>query len=135
MPSFAALDRTWAPQVLSLLRFVAGLLFLSVGIAKYFGIPPVPMFAHLSPLLWVQGMIELVGGTLMVLGLLTRPTAFILSGNMAVAYFYGHFPKGFFPTANGGSAAILFCFVFFYIFFAGPGPWSLDHRLGWERAA
>jgi putative oxidoreductase len=135
MPSFAALDRIWAPQVLSLLRFVAGLLFLSVGIAKYFGIPPVPMFANLPPLLWVQGMIELVGGTLMVLGLLTRPTAFILSGNMAVAYFYGHFPRSFFPVANNGSAAILFCFVFFYIFFAGPGPWSLDHRLGWERAA
>jgi putative oxidoreductase len=125
MPSLAA----WAPPVLSIVRFVAGLLFLSEGVAKFFHIPPVPMFAHLPPLLWAQGVIELVGGGLMVLGLLTRPTAFILSGDMAVAYFEAHLPRSFFPALNGGMAAILFCFVFFYIFFAGPGPWSLDRAL------
>jgi putative oxidoreductase len=129
MPSMVALHEAWAPQLLSLLRFVAGLLFLAVGIAKYFHIPPVPMFAHLPPLLWVQGFIELVGGALMVLGLFTRPTAFILSGDMAVAYFYSHFPRSFFPVLNGGMAAILFCFVFLYIHAAGPGPWSLDQML------
>jgi putative oxidoreductase len=129
MPSMVALHEAWAPQLLSLLRFVAGLLFLAVGIAKYFHIPPVPMFAHLPPLLWVQGFIELVGGALMVLGLFTRPTAFILSGDMAVAYFYSHFPRSFFPVLNGGMAAILFCFVFLYIHAAGAGPWSLDQMM------
>jgi putative oxidoreductase len=137
MSSLAALQQTGAPQVLSVLRVVAGLLFLAEGIAKLFGIPPVPMFAHLQllSLLGVQGIIELVGGALMCLGLFTRPTAFILSGDMAVAYFEAHFPHSFFPALNGGMAAILFCFVFFYLFFAGPGPWSLDHVLRREPAA
>ena len=127
MPSLSA----WAPPVLSILRFVAGLLFLAEGIAKFFDIPPVPMFAHLPPLLVAQGVIELVGGILMCVGLFSRPTAFILSGNMAIAYFYSHFPRSFFPALNNGMAAILFCFVFLYIVFAGPGPWSLDHV--WRR--
>jgi len=72
---------------------------------------------------------ELVGGALVCVGLFTRPVAFILSGNMAIAYFAAHAPRGFFPLVNGGTAAILYCFIFFYIFFAGPGPWSLDHVL------
>jgi len=137
MSSLAGFHQAGAPRVLSVLRFVAGLLFLAEGIAKFFGIPPVPMFAHLQllSLLGVQGIIELVGGALMCVGLFTRPTAFVLSGDMAVAYFKVHFPRSFFPASNGGMAAILFCFVFFYIFFAGPGPWSVDHILRGEQTA
>ena len=89
------------------------------------------MFAHLhlASLLGVQGVIELVGGALVCIGLFTRPAAFILSGDMAVAYFMAHFPKSFFPAVNGGDAAILYCFIFFYLFVAGPGVWSLDRLL------
>lgn len=118
----------WAPQVLSVLRIVAGLLFLHVGLVKILGFPfawatPIPMFG----MIWFAGMIELITGVLLVLGLFTLPAAFIASGEMAFAYFIGHhIPRGFFPVQNGGSAAILYCFVFLYIVFAGPGPWSLD---------
>lgn len=118
----------WEPRVLSLLRFVAGLMFLQTGMAKLFGFPQVAMFAHLhlASLLGVQGVIELVGGALVCVGLFTRPTAFILSGDMAAAYFMRHFPQSFFPAVNNGAAAILYCFVFFYLFVAGGGAWSLD---------
>ena len=89
------------------------------------------MFAHLhlASLIGVQGVIELVGGALVCIGLFTRPAAFILSGDMAVAYFMVHFQKGFFPALNGGDAAILYCFIFFYLFVAGAGVWSLDRLL------
>ncbi len=121
----------WEPRMLSVLRFVAGLAFLDHGTAKLLGFPPVAMFAHLhlASLLGVQGVIELVGGALVCIGLFTRAAAFILSGDMAVAYFMVHFPKSFFPAVNGGDAAILFCFIFFYVFVAGPGVWSLDRLL------
>ena len=121
----------WEPRMLSVLRFVAGLAFLDHGTAKLLGFPPVAMFAHLhlASLLGVQGVIELVGGALVCIGLFTRAAAFILSGDMAVAYFMVHFPKSFFPAVNGGDAAILFCFIFFYVFVAGPGAWSLDRLL------
>jgi putative oxidoreductase len=137
MSSSVALERTWAPHVLSLLRFVAGLCFLEHGLSKLFGFPPVPMFAHMhltsllagfAPLV-VQGLIEVVGGVLLCLGLFTRPAAFILAGDMAVAYFTVFLPKSPFPEINGGDSVILYCFIFFYIFFAGPGPWSLDYVL------
>jgi putative oxidoreductase len=137
MSSLASLQQIWAPRALSLLRFVAGLCFLEHGLTKLFGFPSVPIFAHMhlsTPLagfapLGVQGAIELVGGVLVCVGLFTRPVAFILAGDMAVAYFAAHLPKSPFPEINGGDAAILYCFVFFYTFFAGPGPWSLDHAL------
>jgi putative oxidoreductase len=137
MFSLSSLNQVWAPRVLSILRFVAGLLFLEHGLTKLFGFPPVATIAHmhLSSLLagfaplGVQGVIELFGGALLCVGLFTRPIAFILSGDMAVAYFMVHFKRGFFPELNGGDAAILFSFIFFYIFFAGPGPWSLDYLL------
>ena len=125
------LDRlsTWAPQALALLRIVAGLLFLEHGTAKLSGFPsspnPGPTF---MTLLWFQGVIELIGGPLLTLGLLARPVAFVLAGDMAVAYFMAHFPKSVFPIQNGGDAAILYCFTFFYLFFAGPGCWSLDAK-------
>jgi putative oxidoreductase len=119
----------WQPRVLSVLRIVTGLLFLEHGTGKYLGFPHL---AQVPPALsWpgVSGMLELVGGILMVIGLFSRPVAFILSGNMAVAYFMAHQPRAFFPILNGGEPAILFCFVFFYLFFAGPGPWSVDAKM------
>ncbi|MDB5679571.1 DoxX family protein [Sphingomonas bacterium] len=115
---------TWSPQLLSLLRIVAGLAFMAHGISKFFGIPPFPM--PLNGLLTVAGALELVGGALILIGLFTRPVAFVLSGQMAVAYFMFHAPKGFFPSANMGEAAMLFCFIFLYLAAAGAGPWSVD---------
>ena len=118
----------WSPQVLSILRIIAGLLILQFGMAKLFGFPYVEMFksVQLFSLYGLAGTIELVGGALLVIGLFTRPAAFILSGEMAAAYFIAHFPKGFIPLLNGGNEAVIYCFVFLYFVFAGPGPWSLD---------
>lgn len=120
----------WAPRVLSILRIVAGLLFLQHGLMKFFGFP-LAMRGELAmfSMMWFAGAIEIVGGILVALGLFTRPAAFVMSGQMAFAYFLSHAPKNFYPIANNGEAAILFCFVFFYLVFAGPGPWSLDARL------
>jgi putative oxidoreductase len=120
---FARLDRA-SPYVLSILRIIAGLLFLQHGLQKYFSFPSAG--PHMRPLLYVQGIIEIVGGVLLAGGLYTRIVAFILSGDMAVAYFTAHLPRSFYPAVNGGNLAIMYCFVFLYIFFAGGGPWSLD---------
>ena len=114
----------WSPRLLSLLRFVVGLGFLQHGMSKYFGIPPFP--GQLTPLLYTAGALEFVGGVLLVIGLFTRPVAFILSGMSAVAYFMVHAPKSFFPAENMGEAAMLYCFVFLYLAAAGGGPWSID---------
>jgi putative oxidoreductase len=106
------LQAVWAPRVLSILRIVAALIFFEHGTQKLLGFPPpesAPAFLSLS---WIAGIFELVGGALLVLGLFTRPVAFILSGQMAVAYWIAHAPKSFFPVLNGGDAAILYCFVF-----------------------
>jgi putative oxidoreductase len=120
----------WSPRILSILRIMAGLLFLEHGLSKFFGFPvPFPLPGPLPPLLMAAGTIELVAGVLISLGLFTRLAAFIASGEMAVAYFMQHAPKGFWPLANGGEGAILFCFVFLYLAFAGPGPWSVDAML------
>jgi putative oxidoreductase len=108
------------------LRIITGLLFLEHGTAKYLGFPHLEKVPDPISMSGISGMLDLVGGALIVLGLFTRPVAFLLSGNMAVAYFYAHAPRAFFPMLNMGEAAILFCFVFLYIFFAGPGPWSVD---------
>ncbi len=118
----------YSPQALSILRIVAALVLLQYGTAKLLGFPPVPIFAgvKLFSLYGVAGLFELFGSALLLIGLFTRPVAFILSGEMAAAYFMGHFPKGFIPLLNGGNEAVLFCFVFFYFIFAGPGPWSVD---------
>lgn len=115
----------------SVLRIVAGLLFLQHGSAKLLHAPAQEMFANLQlmSLLGVQGVIELVGGGLLTLGLLSRPVAFILAGDMAVAFYIAHFPKGWLPIVNGGDLAVLFCFSFLYLWVAGPGPWSLDALL------
>lgn len=117
----------WAPRILSVLRIVAAAVFMVHGSQKLFGVPP---SEHGSPellsLMGFGGVLEFFGGALLLVGLFTRPVAFVLSGMMAVAYFMAHAPKSFFPALNGGDAAILFCFVFLYLVFAGPGSWSLD---------
>jgi putative oxidoreductase len=127
----ATLDR-FAPYVLSILRILAGLLFLEHGMSKLLAwpqpLPTPPMFA----LIWCAGMIEMIGGTLVAVGLLTRLAAFVMSGEMAFAYFMSHAPRASFPILNGGEAAILFCFIFFYLVFAGAGPLSLD-ALVWRK--
>jgi len=126
--NFDALSVTWSPRLLSVLRIMSGLLFLQHGTAKHLKFPTVPMFAKLDPvsLPGIAGYLELVGGVLLILGLFTRTTAFVLSGLMAVAYFIGHAPRGFYPILNQGELAILYCFVFLYIAATGSGPWSLD---------
>jgi putative oxidoreductase len=118
----------WSPQVLSVLRIITGLLFGEHGTMKllHWPVPQPGASAHLPPLLLTAGVLEMVGGALIVLGLFTRPTAFILCGQMAVAYWIAHAPRGTYPAVNMGDAAILYCFVFLYLVFAGPGPISLD---------
>lgn len=119
-------------HALFVLRAIAALLFISAGTSKLFdypatGVPgmPVPLFSFLG----LAGILEVVGGLAVLLGLFTRPVAFILSGMMAVAYFYAHAPASFFPTVNGGVPAVLYCFLFLYLAFAGGGAWSLDRVL------
>jgi putative oxidoreductase len=114
-------------SLLSVLRAVAGFLFVVHGTQKLFGFPTsMPGGAELSPLVLAAGVIEAAGGVLLLLGLLTRPVAFILSGEMAFAYFKAHAPQGFWPLMNGGELAVLYCFVFLFIAAAGPGRWSVD---------
>jgi putative oxidoreductase len=122
-----AFATSWAPRLLSVLRIVAGVLFVEHGLAKLLHFPnPAPM--PMSPLLFAAGVIELGGGALLALGLFTRPVALLESGEMAVAYFMFHAPRNFYPLLNGGEAAILYCFLYLYFAAAGPGPWSLDAR-------
>ena len=118
----------WTPRALSVLRIITGLLIIQHGMAKIIGFPAVPALAHVQPLslIGAAGFIELIGGALLILGLLTRPAAFILSGEMAFAYFIGHAPKGFYPLVNGGTLAIMYCFTCLYLSTAGAGPWSVD---------
>ncbi|MGI8705989.1 MAG: DoxX family protein [Sphingomicrobium sp.] len=121
----------WAPETLGILRIVTGLLFLEHGTQKFLSFPTGERagsgweFASLGA---YAGIIEIVTGLLIIVGWLTRPAAFIASGTMAVAYWYAHAPQNFFPVNNGGDAAILFCFVFLYLIFAGPGAFSVDGR-------
>jgi len=124
----ATLNR-WAPTVLSLLRIMAGLMFLSAGLQKWFGFPVAnPAFAkiQLVSLYGIAGIIELIGGALVTAGFYTRAAAFIMSGEMAVAYFINRPARGFMPLVNGGTLEVLYCFVFLYFVFAGAGPWSVD---------
>jgi len=119
----------WAPRVLSLLRIMAALIFMAHGTQKLLNFPMRSSEGsgpELLSMIGIAGLIELVGGALLALGLFTRPVAFFCSGLMAAAYFVAHAPRSFFPTLNGGDAAILYCFVFLYLVFAGGGPWSLD---------
>jgi len=115
----------WQPRILSAMRIVVALLFLQHGLVKVFGFP-MPGPASLPPLLMLAAAIEIIGSLLLLIGLFTEVAAFIMSGEMAFAYFMAHAPKSVYPIANGGDLAILFCFVFLYLAFAGGGPWSLD---------
>jgi putative oxidoreductase len=133
-PSLIAKWSTWGPQLQSVLRIVAALMFIVAGTMKLFafpaGMPPNGGTAPLMSQAWIGGTLEVFGGALLLLGLFTRPVAFVLAGEMAVAYFQFHFPRGFWPNMNGGTTAVLDCFVWLYFSAAGAGPWSLDAKRG-----
>ncbi|HET9793024.1 MAG TPA: DoxX family protein [Thermoanaerobaculia bacterium] len=135
----AARWRSRAPEILSLVRIVAALLFMHVGTAKLFAVPVAVMpgggTASAGSLAWVAGVLEVFGGGLLLAGAFTRPVAFVLSGEMAVAYFHGHAPLGPWPVLNQGQPAILFCFLWLYCSAAGAGPWSVDAWRERRRAA
>jgi putative oxidoreductase len=122
-----SLDK-WAPHALAVLRVVTALLFMAHGTGKLLGFPDLGFQPELFSLIGLAAILEIVGGALLVLGLFTRPVAFILSGQMAVAYFMAHAPNGFFPVLNQGESAVLFCFIFLFLVFSGPGAWSLDGK-------
>ena len=121
----------WVPYLLSILRIVAALLFFEHGTQKLFGFPPGQPYTGFPnfSILGIAGMLEVVGGLLLLVGLFTRITAFIVCGEMAVAYFRAHLPRSFFPINNFGEITVMLCFFFLYLVAAGPGPWSLDHAL------
>jgi putative oxidoreductase len=132
-PNIVTKWSTWAPQLRSLLRIVAALVFIQVGTMKLFafpvGMPPNGGTAKLMSEAWIAGTLEVLGGGLILLGLFTRPVAFVLAGEMAVAYFQFHFPQSFWTVVNNGAPAVLFCFLWLYFSAAGAGPWSLDAKL------
>jgi putative oxidoreductase len=133
MSIFQASRSVWTGRMLSLLRIVAGILFIEHGTQKVFGWPPTTVIqvpVSLMSTLGVAGLLEVVGGIAFTLGLLTRPIAFVLAGEMAVGYFAVHLPRSFFPVNSGGDPAVLFCFIYLYFTFAGAGPWSLDAKIG-----
>jgi putative oxidoreductase len=137
MSIFEASPSPWTGRMLSILRIVAGSVFITHGTQKLFGIPPMPQ--GMPPIEWmsqvgIAGILEVVGGLLIILGLFTRPVAFVLAGEMAVAYFQVHFPQSFWPSVNGGEPAVLYCFIFLYFVFAGAGPWSIDAMIARSRA-
>ena len=132
MADWTSLRLTWEPRILSISRIIIGMLFMEHGTAKVLDFPHQEThkafdLITLNP--GAQGLIELIGGFLFALGLFTRPVAFILAGDVAVAYFMAHAPRGFFPLLNGGELAIVYCFAFLYFWVAGGGEWSLDRVL------
>jgi len=133
-PNLVTKWSTWAPQLLSVLRIMAAFMFMQAGTMKLFafpiGMPPDGGTAQLMSQVGIAGVLETFGGALLLLGLFTRPIAFILSGEMAVAYFQFLFPQSFWPIVNNGVSAALYCFVWLYFSAAGAGPWSLDARRG-----
>jgi putative oxidoreductase len=131
MKRVEAIGNAWAPRIRSVLRIMTGLLLLQHGMGKHLGFPVVPQYAKLDPssMAGIAGYIELAGGLLLVVGLFSRPVAFIASGMCAVGYFTVHAQRGFYPILNGGELIALYCFVLLYLAAAGPGPWSMDARL------
>ena len=136
MAASSSISTTWTSRILSVLRIVAGFLFMTHGSAKILHIPGVPNFEHVTlfSLIGVAGLLELVGGALVMIGLFTRPAAFVVSGEMAFAYFMAHAPHAFLPLLNHGESAVLYSFLFLYVAFAGPGPWSIDALRRGRRA-
>ena len=136
MSIFEPAPSPWPQRMLSVLRIVAALVFITFGTMKLFNHPPMPTGMPPIPLvskLGLAGTLEVVGGSLMLIGLFTRPVAFILSGEMAIAYFQGHFPNSFWPSINMGTPAILYCFIYLYLVFAGAGAWSVDAMIARSR--
>jgi putative oxidoreductase len=136
MSIFEPARAPWPSRVLSIVRIVTGLVFITFGTMKVFNVPPLPPDQPPIPLMsqaGIGGLMEVIGGILIVLGLFTRPVAFILSGEMAVAYWQFHAPQSMWPSVNGGTPAIMYCFFFLYLVFAGPGVWSLDARIARGR--
>ena len=128
MLELAEMRQIWTPRMLSVFRIVVALLYSSIIWRSFFAFPHIAAFDNLQPfsLIWFAGVIELVGGLLLLIGLFTRPAALILSGEMAVAYFMVHAPRGFFPLVTGGEAEVFYCFAFLLLAFAGAGSWSID---------
>jgi len=118
----------YTPQALAALRIIAALLFMAHGTQKLLGFPAAEFSPPMFSIFWFAGVIEIVAGVMILLGFFTRPAAFIASGTMAVAYWMAHAPSNFFPVNNGGDAAILYCFVFLFLVFAGPGAWSVNKQ-------
>jgi putative oxidoreductase len=137
MSIFDPAPAPWTSRMLSILRIVAGLVFVTAGTMKVFGFPPspqpLPPFSALTQL-GIGGLLETVGGLAIVIGLFTRPAAFVLAGEMAVAYFQFHFPLSFFPTVSNGVPAVLYCFLYLYFAFAGAGAWSVDAAIARSQA-
>jgi putative oxidoreductase len=136
MSIFEASPSPWTGRMLAVLRIITGLSFITAGTTKLFGWPPPPM--PMPPLelmsqIGIGAIMEVVGGALFTIGLFTRPVAFILSGEMAVAYWQFHAPAAFFPTTNNGVGAMLYCFIFLYFVFSGAGPWSVDTLIARRR--
>jgi putative oxidoreductase len=129
MNAFYTRMETWRPYILSILRVVVGLLFLQHGLSKVFNFPAPSPVGALSGLLILAAFLETVGAFLFLIGAFTRIVAFILSGEMAFAYFMAHAPRSFYPVVNGGELAAIFCFMFLYFAFAGSGPWSVDRAM------
>ncbi len=129
MSKMAAWSASWAPHLLSVLRIITAFCFMQHGSMKLLGFPK-PMDVSLFSLMGLAGTLELVGGFLILIGLFTRPVAFILSGEMAFAYFMAHAPQGFWPVLNHGEPAVLYCFIFLYLAAAGGGIWAVDRLLG-----
>lgn len=126
---------SWSPRILSVLRIIAGFLILWHGSQKLFNFPASEKAGELSGMMMTAGILEFFGGLLILLGLFTRPAAFLLSGLLAVAYFMAHAPGGFLPLTNRGELAVLYCFVFFYFVFAGGGTWSIDALIGRNKTS
>lgn len=138
MSIFDPADARWRERILSLLRIVAAFVYLQHGLQKMFGYPPTAMGGGTAELLSIQGLamlIETIGGTAILIGLFTRPFAFLCAGEMAVAYFWKHSPRGFWPVVNHGETPVLLCFVFLYLVFAGAGSWSIDALIRRNRFA
>jgi len=140
MTIFAPRSTLWQSRILSVLRIMAALVLMQHGTQKMFGFPPVagatgPSAPYvIASLTGIAGILETFGGFAILIGLFTRPIAFLLSGEMAVAYFHVHFPRGFLPIVNRGEVPVLLCFVFLYLVFAGPGVWSVDNVIAMSRA-